>query len=305
MDTTVGELRALTPSWELALRADRKASGTVKLYVGGLDRYLSWCEAAGAAPLQRSALRTWIADQLDSGLKAATVISRQRGVMRFAVWLVDEGELDADPFAGIKAPKRDDRLIDPLDDDELRAMLDACKVPRGAAADDVFRGRRDEALLRLMLETGLRANEVLSLTVDDIDLAAGTALVRRGKGGKPRLVPFGPTTAAALDRYRRARLKHRLAGTPAFWLGTRNRNLGYQALWWTLGDRARMAGVQGFHPHRMRHTAAHRWLAAGGSERGLMTVAGWSSPAMLGRYGAARATERAVAESRGLHLGEL
>ena len=131
------------------------------------------------------------------------------------------------------------------------------------------------------------------------------ALVRRGKGGKGRSVPFGPQTTRALDRYIRARRTHRLAGTDALWLGDRGKQFSYWGLHKALGMRARRAGIPGFHPHILRHTAAHRWLAAGGSEGGLMAVAGWTRPDMLARYTRARASERAAEEARRLNLGEL
>jgi integrase/recombinase XerD len=71
-----------------------------------------------------------------------------------------------------------------------------------------------------------------------------------------------------------------------------------------LADRAERAGISGFHLHLLRHTAASRWLAAGGSEGGLMAVAGWSSRDMLDRYVRSTASERAAAEARGLSLGD-
>ena len=58
----------------------------------------------------------------------------------------------------------------------------------------------------------------------------------------------------------------------------------------SLAFRATTAGLTGFHPHKLRHTAAHRWLAAGGSEGGLMAVAGWTRPDMLLRYTRAQAS---------------
>ena len=126
----------------------------------------------------------------------------------------------------------------------------------------------------------------------------------RGKGGKGRSVPFGSQTARAIDRYVRVRRAHRLAGTPALWLGDRGKPFTYDGLHKSLGMRATMAGVDGFHPHRLRHTAAHRWLAAGGSEGGLMAVAGWTRPDMLMRYTKAQASARAADEARGLNLGD-
>jgi site-specific recombinase XerD len=203
-----------------------------------------------------------------------------------------------DPLLGIKAPQLDNKVIEPLTEDQLKALLKACAGPE-------MRDRRDEAILRLMLETGARAGEVIGLTVDDLNLAQGTAVIRRGKGGKGRLVPFGPHTARAMDRYLRARRTHRLAKADALWLGERGRAFSYDALHKSLGMRADRAGIDGFHPHRMRHTAAHRWLAAGGSESGLMAVAGWTRPDMLMRYTKAQASARAADEARTLNLGEV
>ena len=141
--------------------------------------------------------------------------------------------------------------------------------------------------------------------VADVDVTAGMATIRRGKGGKGRVVPFGPQTAKSLDRYLRLRRSHRLADSPALWLGDRGKTFGYDALHKTLGERAAAAGVTGFHPHRLRHTAAHRWLDAGGSEGGLMAVAGWTRPDMLLRYTRAQASSRAADEARRLNLGDL
>lgn len=77
------------------------------------------------------------------------------------------------------------------------------------------------------------------------------------------------------------------------------------ALYRSLRRRAEPAGIVGFRPHRLRHTAAHRWLAAGGSESGLMAMAGWTRVEMLIRYTRANAGERAAAEARRLDLGNL
>ena len=68
--------------------------------------------------------------------------------------------------------------------------------------------------------------------------------------------------------------------------------------------RGQAAGVDDLHPHRFRHTFGHRWLSAGGTEGGLMQVAGWQSRDMLGRYGASAAGERARDEHRRLSPGD-
>lgn len=301
----VPEAEQLSVSWQLALRAQRKSPQTLRTYGEGVRQYLGWCAVNDVEPLTRSSLNLFTASLLDGGAAASTARSRQLGVRRFAAWLAEEGEIPADPFLGIKSPKLDETVIEPLSDDDLRAILKACVPPKGAEPKVAMRHRRDEAMVRLMLETGMRAGEVVALQMDDLDLTAGLVTVRRGKGGKGRVAPFGPEAALAVDRYLRLRRGHRLADRADLWLGDRGKGFSYDALHKTLGERAKAAGIEGFHPHRLRHTAAHRWLAAGGSEGGLMAVAGWTRPDMLMRYTKAQASARAAEEARKLNLGEL
>ena len=127
--------------------------------------------------------------------------------------------------------------------------------PQLASATWIGRRRWD-----LAFQTG----ETVALRVEDIDLRAGTLHVRRGKGGKGRLVPFGPQTARALDRYLRLRRQHRLADTPALWLGDQGRGFGYDALHFTLGRRAEAAGI----PPACAPAHRRAPLAGGRRERG-------------------------------------
>lgn len=293
------ELRALVDSWVLALKADRKSPATIESYLIGLRLFLDWCDQHGhTAAVDRGLVRAWVADLLANGAEPATARARQMALKRFSAWLEEEGEIDRDDLATLRPPKMDVKVVNRLTDEQCAAFIKACQ-------GRLFIDRRDEAIVRLLLETGLRAGEALGLAVDDIDLSRGLARIQRGKGGKGRVVPFGPQTARAIDRYVRMRRAHRLADTTALWLGDGGQTLGYHGLRVSLRRRAEAAGIAGFHLHLTRHTAASRWLAAGGSEGGLMAVAGWSSREMLDRYTRATAAERAAAEARGLNLGEL
>ncbi len=292
------DLRSLMGSWDLALKAANKSPTTITSYLRGVRLYLEWCEQAGhPVELTRATVQTYLAAQIDAGLEANTVRLRLAALRAFARWLVSEGEIDADPLAGIQPPKIPTKVVEALTDDQLKALLAACKGKS-------FRDRRDEALVRLMAETGLRASETVGLSVDDLDLQRGLATVRKGKGAKGRVVPFGAQAAAALDRYVRLRRSHQHASRDELWLGVRG-PLTYFGLNDTLRDRAEHAGIDGFRLHLMRNTYATRWLRAGGSEQGLMSVAGWSSRSMIDRYTGASAAERAAAEARGLALGDL
>ncbi|HME17866.1 MAG TPA: tyrosine-type recombinase/integrase [Mycobacterium sp.] len=293
------DLAALLPSWQLALKAERKSPGTVRTYTDGVTKFLRWCTDKGhPAELSRTTVQVFLADLIDEGMEGNTAKSRDLALKRYAAWLVDEGELSANPLLGLKPPKADAKVVNALTDDQLKRLIKACE---GRSLQD----RRDEAVVRLMAETGMRAGEVLSLQVSDVNLHDGLVTVVRGKGGKGRVAPFGSQTAAALDRYLRTRRTHRLADTGSLWVGGGGKSFGYHGLNAVLKARAKAAGIEGFHLHLMRHTAATRWLRAGGSEGGLMAVAGWSTRAMVDRYTGASAAERAATEARGLGLGEL
>jgi site-specific recombinase XerD len=297
MSPTLPDLADLVPSWRLALQAERKSAGTIKAYTDGVTAFLRWCDATGTpAELTKPKVQAFVAHLLnEKGAEATTARSRQLGVRRFSAWLAAEGEIDDDPLIGIKAPKLDAKVTAALTDDELRRMIRACQGKS-------LRDRRDEAIIRLMAETGMRAGEVIGMQTSDIDLPRGLATVRRGKG---RVAPFGPQTATAIDRYVRARRTHRLADSGPLWVGGGGKTLGYHGLNRSIKERAEAAGINGFHLHLLRHTAATRWLRAGGSEAGLMAVAGWSTRDMIDRYTGASAAERAADEARELNLGEL
>lgn len=115
-------------------------------------------------------------------------------------------------------------------------MIRACTPPQGAEPKVALRHRRDEAMIRLMLEAEMRAGEVTSLALSDVDLANGVATVRLGKGGKGRAVPLGPDASPALVRYLRLRRWHRLAASEG--VGS---DLPRSGVFPRLGDRGHLA----------------------------------------------------------------
>ncbi|MGC2346157.1 MAG: tyrosine-type recombinase/integrase, partial [Mycobacterium sp.] len=179
MDTS-HDLMPLLASWKLAMQAERKAPYTIDSYVRGVQYYLQWC--SGAEPLERTTLQRWVTHLLDQGAEPATARIRQQAVRRFAAWLADPevAEIDADPFLGMKPPKVDAKVVSVLSPDDMKLIVKAC-------AGKDLRDRRDEAMLRLLAETGMRAGELLALNTTDVDLGQGVAvgwgrLTSRGRG---------------------------------------------------------------------------------------------------------------------------
>ena len=197
----------------LGLEAEHKSPATLRAYRAGVSAFLRWHATQGSAEpvLDKPAVTAFLADLRRAGQSPGTCRLRHAALRRLATWMHEEGEADTDTLAGMKPPKLDKPVVPRLSDAEVTALVKAC---RGQG----FVDRRDEALVRLMTEGLLRASETLGLTVDDVDVRRGIAHVRRGKGGKGRVVPFGPETGRAIDRYLRLRRRHPLAHTAPMWL---------------------------------------------------------------------------------------
>lgn len=299
--TTSTSLRRMARSWERSLRARNLAPKTVMTY---MDAALQLCdfldvdegrEDVAAADLRRDHVEGYLAEVLAKS-RPATANNRFRALQQFTRFLHDEGEIEANPMARMKPPMVPDEPPDVLTIKEVKAILATCK-----GGD--FVARRDEAILRLFADTGLRLNELAGLTVDDVDLDESDEVTVLGKGRRPRAVPFGSKAGQALDRYRRLRDKHRAAASPAFWLGLSG-PMTDNGIGQMVRKRGRMAGVEGMHPHLFRHFFAHNYLANDGREGDLMRLAGWKSRQMLERYGASAASSRAKAAHRKMSLGD-
>jgi integrase len=212
-EITAAALSALIGEWQLAMRAEGKGRGTIDIYTDGSRRYLGWCQATDRAPIVRTSLQTWMAHLLDTGSAPGTVRTRHLAVRRLAAWLIATGGLPADPFLGIKGPVQRQAVLTPLSADELRALIETCTRPT-RRIDEPFHHRRDEAIIRLMMETGIRAGELIALRTDDLDPPDGRITVRCAKGGRRRTIPVGPDTTRAIRDYLDLRQQHPAAKRP-------------------------------------------------------------------------------------------
>jgi site-specific recombinase XerC len=170
-------------------------------------------------------------------------------------WLEEEEEIAVSPMARMKPPIVPDQPVPVVPEDALRRLLAAC-------AGKDFEARRDTAIVMFLLDTGARRGELADLQLGDLDLDLDVAIVL-GKGRRERALPYGRKTAVTLDRYLRVRARHKDAHLPWLWLGKRGRLTawGVQQL---VRRRGEQAGLPGLHPHQLRHTFAHAWLAQGG-----------------------------------------
>jgi site-specific recombinase XerD len=197
------------------------------------------------------------------------------------------------------APRVDEPAPGVLTDAEAKALLAACEGKD-------FESRRDMAIIRLMLDTGLRRFEVAAMTYDPaaIKVQLDTHLISiMGKGSRVGVVRFNDKAARDIDRYLRLRVHHPRAALGALWLAQKGALTG-DGIHHLIKRRAAMAGTRAIHPHLLRHTWAHVMKSNGATDEDVMTLGRWRDRKIMARYGQSAAFERAAETARRISPGD-
>jgi site-specific recombinase XerD len=306
----MSDLWAWRDEWVLELRGGRPNEESIKVYERSVRQFLTWLEEAHPEVTEPAQLeggkhfRDWMI-HLDEVRSMAKATRRVRGIAvgKFLQYLADEPDsgLRTNPAAGFALPVPDEPVVPVLADEDLAAIL-------ATAKGTTFIDRRDTVIMRLLLDCGLRREEVAQLNVDDVDLRAQEVLVH-GKGSKDRLCPFGDRTALAIRKYIRVRAGRAAGASKPLLLSTRPKKDGtWRLTGGAIGEmvdrRCVVAGLPHIWPHVFRHTWAADFLGADGQEGNLERLGGWARGSlMVRRYGNATADLRARDAARRMARG--
>jgi integrase/recombinase XerD len=228
--------------------------------------------------------------RVDRDLAPKTVKNAHTGLSAFFTWLEAETGQQHVIRGRIASPKAGSREIVPLSRRDVRSLLDACDrsviwhgEKRAGATTARATRLRDRAIIVCLLDTGMRAQELCSLLVGDVDIKTGAVQIRHGKGDKGRVVYLGVSAREALWRYLNKRKKP-MTDDPLFattQAGPMDRN-ALRKLLLAAGQRAEITESVG--PHRFRHTFAINYLRNGGDVFTLQRLLGHSTMDMVRRY---------------------
>lgn len=259
-----------------AVWAEQGLSGnTLAAYRRDLEGFSRWHAARGGNLLtaSRADLQDYLAWRFGKGASARTAARLLTSLRRFYGRQANDGRLAADPSALIDAPRIGRPLPKSLSEAEVEALL--------AAPDpDTDQGLRDRAMLELLYATGLRVTELVTISLEQVNLRHGVVRVL-GKGSKERLVPMGEEAGVWIERYLAGARPALLEGrgqSPAVFVTRRGGPMTRVAFWQLIRRHAERAGIAThLSPHTLRHAFATHLLNHGADLRVVQMLLGHSS----------------------------
>ena len=245
------------------------ADNSLQAYGRDLTAFSAFLKGKPVDAVTLEVLRAYL-DLLRTQQLANRSIARQITTLRgFFGFLVEEGEVSADPTELLTAPKFGGSLPKFLTSHQVDGLLEA---PEPAART----GLRDRAMLDLLYATGLRVSELIQLRMSDLEQSQGVVRVI-GKGNKQRLVPVGREALQSVATYCAEQRPHLLKGRNSQYLfiTARGTRMTRQAFWKLLRAHGKSAGLyRNLSPHVLRHTFATHLLEGGADLRSVQTMLG-------------------------------
>jgi site-specific recombinase XerD len=266
------ELGNLAELYLTSCRIEGKSPETVRSYRESLDIFLHAVhqEELPRDPTSFTAAHVYqfLSHVASTGVSAVTQWRRQRETRTFFSWLLRHDYIPSNPFAKVKNIKVPQKVIQPFSQEEILRLL-ACCDPAA------HKGARDRALILVLLDTGLRASELASLQLDDIDFQSQRIQVHHGKGNKQRVVRIGNEAGQAARDYLES-FRGKEPG-PLF-LTCRGRPLCRTAMRTIFQRLGKQASIPKVHPHRFRHTFATWAIEQQAREIDVQFLLGHSTP---------------------------
>ena len=271
----------------LAAQARRLSPNTLIDYKRSFRKFLEFLN--DDPPMKRITQRdveAFLACQ--NGISKKTLLNIHIGLSALWTWCVEEDIVDQHILHRVRRPKPEQKVIKPYKQAEIKEMLEVLvhskmysRPKKRACQNRLPHSERNRAIIFLLLDTGIRAEELCSIKIHETDLKNRRITVM-GKGCKQRSIPFSSRTGQIIWKYMATR-ENDNSGDYLF-VTTEGRPIDRGRLLNILTAIGERSGVVGVNVHRFRHTFAINYLRNGGDAYTLQMILGHSTMEMVKRY---------------------
>lgn len=242
-------------------------------YQTDLQHFTHWLDKQQLSILtiERTHILNYLAYRLEQNFKARSTARLLSTLRSFYKYLVREGVRQNDPTSQVEMPKLGRPLPKTLSEQDVEALLTAPDI------EEVI-GLRDKAMLEVLYACGLRVTELVSLTLEQVNLRQGV-LKTFGKGRKERLVPLGEEAIIWIETYLKSARALLLGGkiSDVLFPSSRGDMMTRQTFWHRIKHHAQVAGItKSLSPHTLRHAFATHLLNHGADLRVVQMLLGHS-----------------------------
>ncbi len=249
------------------------SANTVSSYMRDLRQFSEHVSATFGTPLTgvtQDQISLYMAWQTNNGKSPATVTRSLASIKGFYAFLLQEGQIAANPVHDIQIVKADKKLPQVLTGKEVELLLAQPQCTDG-------KGYRDKAMLELLYATGIRVSELISLNLDDVNLSVG--VIRCGKEGKTRVIPLYPAAIRALEAYITT-IRPNMIADPlehALFVNLNGARMTRQGFWKIIKHYQQTANIEkDITPHTLRHSFAAHLLENGADLKSIQEMLGHS-----------------------------
>jgi integrase/recombinase XerD len=259
-----------------AKKAENKTKGTIKFYKDNLKVFTDFLEGQEIKLISQITvyvIRDFLLILEERGHNPGGIHGFFRAVKAFLRWYWEEEEPEGkNPIDKVKAPRVPVVAIEGVSREQFEKMLGECG--KG------FLGERDKSILKVLLDTGVRAEELCNIKMDDVNFTDNSIIIQQGKGRKPRYVFFGKSTKRQLKVY----LKLRGIEKGYLFLNRSRERLDYYGLRQVVRRLGEKANLTGIGLHDFRRAFCLECLKKGIPEITIARLMGHSNTQLIGRY---------------------
>lgn len=273
--------------FELAAQARHLSEHTLADYRNTFRKFLAFTGDLPITDIDHHQIGAFLAAQ--TTVKKKTVLNYHTALSALWTWAVEEELVTENLLRRVHRPEPEINAIIPFTEDDIKAMFKVLQTTRPysrpgkcTSVHTIPNHERNRAIIYLLLDTGMRATELCTARINQVDFKNRRITVF-GKLSKERYLPFCARTGQAIWKYLAAERRNAPLNEPLF-TTTQGEEMDRDRLLKQIHGIGRRAGVEDAHPHRFRHTFAITYLRNGGDPWSLQVMLGHSTMDMVRRY---------------------